>query len=129
MKVKGVVTQKYDKKRKLHRGDVIELSAEEKVVAVVKDAVAGMSEEGKTVCWAEGVTPDATPTVINAGDKFHGKYSNAKYKATGKVVIRTLNVKTDRVKPVKESSFSVDFCDCLDSLNQPELKVENFEIK
>ena len=129
MKVKGIVTQKYDKSRNLHRGDVIELTPEEKAVEAVKSAVSEMSVPGETMCWSEG-TDIPGPVSLNAnGEKFHGKYTNGTYRVSGKVVIRTLDVKTDRLKPIKESDFDLVFCDCLDALNQPDLKVESFNIK
>lgn len=128
MKAKGIVMQKHDKKRNLYRGDVIELSTEEKAVEAVKDAVKGESAPGETVCWAESIVIDSV-TANSKGEKFHGKYSNATYRASGKVVIRTLDAKRDKLKTSTERSFKLEFCDCLDPLNQPDLKVESFELK
>lgn len=129
MKVKGIVTQKYDKKRNLHRGDVIEFSADEKAILAVKDAVKQSSVLGETQVWAEGIVLDGNLTTSAKGEKFHKKYTNASYKTKGTVVIRTLNVKTNKLKPAVTHKFSIEFCDCLDELNQPELKVDSFELK
>lgn len=128
MKVKGIVTQKYDKKRNLYKGDVIELDADAKAVEAVKDAVKLQSVDGETMCWAESVEAGALATTPK-GDKFHNKYSNSTYRVSGKVVIRTLNLKNDKLQPAKEESFDIVFCDCLDALKQPDLKVEEFKIK
>lgn len=128
MKAAGIVTQKYDKKKGLYKGDVIELSPERKVIAAVKDAVKEQSKDGETVCWAEEVTVDEEPHTSSAGEKFFGKYNNQNYNATGKVVIRTLDVKKDKLTPVKNFKFKIQFCDCLDEINQPDLKVDTFTL-
>ena len=130
MKAKGLVNVKYDKKRNLVRGDVIELDNPSKILAAVKDAVGQkLSVDGECQCWPDEITIDENFSVTSKGEMFFGKYNNNHYKATGKVGIRTLNVKTDKLKPVKEHTYDIEFCDHLDALNQPDLKVISFNLK
>jgi len=129
MKVAGIVTAKYDKARGLVKGDVIELAVGDKIIEAVKEAVAQSSKSGKTQAWAENVL--VTPTSVHSnqkGDKFHGKYSHNHYKASGEVVIRTMDVERDKLLAAKKSKFEISFCDCLDEINQPDIKIDEFKI-
>ena len=129
MKAQGIVKSKFDKKRGLNYGDIIELEPKAKCIAAVKDAVAASSEKGETVCYAEDVTiDDKDLRFAPQGDQFFGKYNNNSYNVKGTVVIRTLDAKRDVLKTKKEHKFELVFCDCLDEINQPDLKVSTFKL-
>ena len=128
MKAQGIMKKKYDRKSGLNYGDIIELIPDRKVEEAVKDAVKGISKEGEAVCWAENIEVGSDLHFNSQGEKFFSKYNNNYYKASGKVVIRTLNAKTDKLRPAKTYKFKIEFCDCLDTINQPDLKVKEFSI-
>lgn len=128
MKIKGI-HRKPNRKTGKRAGDVIEYSPEEKIPLAVKEAVINQAPEGCQ--WL--------PCDI-AVDKFNfiplknkaiedKRFTSNAYSANGKVYIKTLVHKSDKLFPKKEHSFSIKFEDALDYLGQPDLEVTEFNLK
>ena len=126
MKIKGVYK---DKKRK---GEPIEYEPAEKVPLAVMDGLIKEAPKGE-VWYAEGgpkaISLDETKFQFTPRElKSKKKFANNAYKAEGKVKLRVLD-KKDKLRPVKEKTFKIEFCDCLDSWGQPELKITKFVLQ
>jgi hypothetical protein len=133
MKIAGVVTERFDKKTGLVKGDAIELTIDKKGEFALKEAVAEKSELGKSTKFVKEfkfLTP-VVPT--QKGERFFKKYSNNSYTVRGEVVISTIErhpiTKRETLLPDQKKTFVLTFCDCLSELNQPDLKVEKLELK
>lgn len=109
------------------RGEVKELSAEEKAAEAVKDAVAATAEEGY-LCYAEGIVITNVSTQSRGPRDDDKKFANNDYKAKGHVNIRRLKLDTDDLFPAKKHHFDIDFEDVLDQWGMPDIKVINFDI-
>lgn len=124
MKVKGIV-RKDDPKRKLKVGDVIELSTSEKGKIAVEEAIKEMNSTKEKNFYMTGSISEVNCQILGKkGDLFHGKYSNNSYKVDAKVDIRVLDKEKERLKKTMSKKITVHFSDCLDSINQPDLKVD-----
>lgn len=117
MKVKGV-----------HRdsskfGELIEMSAEEKVPKTLQNALSNHNEfTGRFSAWAR----DITLTGVNffpKGKLLKDKWQNNQYKATGTFSLHVRKLDPDRLLAPKKKKFSLEFEDCLDPIGLPDTKV------
>jgi len=133
MKIAGVVTSRFDKATGLSKGDAIELPVHKKGEFALKEAVAAMSDLGKSVKFVKSFTFLTPVTPTQKGERFFKKYSNNSYTVRGEVVISTIERhpvnKKETLLPDVKKTFTLTFCDCLSDLNQPDLKVEQIELK
>jgi len=120
MKIKGVSSVKG------RRGQVIEFSPEEKVPLAVKESINALSVVGKKICWAETITVDNLE-YSPIGTK-ESKYTTNSYKASGTVECRTQNTEKNRLYPVKQYKYKIEFVDVTDELGLPDLKIDKFEM-
>jgi hypothetical protein len=126
MKIKGTITKGKD------RGRPIEFSPEEKFSLAVKDAVKGKAPKDE-VWWAEDIevpkkhwvakkAPDAKRSLKDPN------FANNGYSGSGTCFVRRHELKTDKLRPRKKVKFKLEFCDCLDDLGLPDLKIEKFKL-
>lgn len=117
MKIKGI-----------HRdgknsGEIIELSAEEKVPLTLQDGISKYEEfEGKFLAWT------SSPSLSNVrfypkGELLKGRWQHNHYIATGSVVLHMRKLDPDRLLAPKKRTFLLEFEDCLDPIGQPDTKV------
>ena len=106
-----------------NQGEILELSAEEKVPLTLQDGLSKHSEfEGKCLVWF------TEPTLTNVnffsrGALLKGKWQNNLYKASGTAMFHMRKMSPDRILAPKRKKFSIEFEDCLDSIGQPDTKV------
>ena len=110
-------------------GEVIEYSPEEKVPAVLQDAVIDHeSFKDKEHVWVRDVKLDKLD-FISKGDPLKGKYANNRYDASGTFTIHRRSLKNDSLMQPRKRLFRVKFDDVCDSLGKPDLAVIEFELR
>jgi hypothetical protein len=112
-----------------NKGELIELSAEEKVPLVIQDALSDF-EEFKDIfaVWATGVQLKKVRFVSN-GKPLKDLWQNNKYFAEGQVVVNRRKLDPDRMYAPKTRSFTLSFEDCLDPMGQPDTKILTFKLE
>lgn len=121
MKIKQVIK---DGPRK---GSIKELSAEEKAIEAVKDAVAASVDSGY-LAYAEGIVITSVSTQSRGPRTDDKKYANNDYKAKGSVNIRRLKLATDDLFPAKKHQFDISFHDVTDEWGMPDIHITDFVI-
>ena len=115
MRIKGIKTGK-------NKGDVIELTPEDKLKEAVKMACSEGKHFDGYLTWATNIkTKDLN--VVSAGSPLKGKYANNLYTAAGSAAINFRNIAKDQVEPPKTMDFEVKFKDVTDSWGMPDLEV------
>lgn len=117
MKIKGI-----------HRdgttvGEIVELSAEEKVPLTLQDALSKHKEfEGKYLAWFTDISL-SNVNFFTKGDPLKGRWQNNQYKASGSAMFHLRKLDPDRLVAPKKRNFVLEFEDCLDPIGQPDTKV------
>lgn len=115
MKIKGVTKGK-------NPGDVVELSADEKVPLALLDAVISYPEfKDNYSSFTREVTVKSLNFVMK-GAPIKGMWQNNIYTAEGTVVVHRLDLKKNTPLQPKKYEFVLKFEDSLDSVNLPDLK-------
>lgn len=130
MKIAGVVRDRRPRKDGKRKGDVLELTKEEKVPLAVQDAVRDSSPDGEVWCTCKDgfelkdlkFVPNDVPHI---GKK---NFANNTYIAKGKVKWWKTWLHTQKKSKDTEAAFTVQFKDVLDDYGQPELKVTEFNM-
>ena len=112
---------------KRNRGEIIELSPEEKVTEALQ---AGLSR-GDAGGFDGFLVSVLKPSVALSGDvAFNPKgyalkktWQNNSYTARGKCKLRRHNIEKNYIMEPKDYSFEIKFEDSLDDLGQPDLKI------
>jgi threonine dehydrogenase-like Zn-dependent dehydrogenase len=127
MKIKGVYRANTKKNR---RGDIIELSPQEKVPHAVGDGLRALAPKG-TVYIVGRVQADA-PLVYPKSTPLHQivkkTFANNVYTAKGTVSYQKHTLSPDKIFPANTSKFMIEFEDVLDGIGQPDLKVKSFKL-
>ena len=128
MKIKGVV------RTRKNYGDIIEYSAEEKVYLALKDAVTTYPDfEGKHLTYTKSINL-STVTSSQKGELLKKMWQNNVYYAKGTAVLnrRSLRAQADGSFSMLEPlsvTFDIEFEDKLDSIGQPDLKINKVALK
>lgn len=116
MKIKGI------HRDGAHAGEVIELSAEEKVPLTLQEALSKHKDfDRKYVAWFTDLTISSV-NFFSKGTPLKNKWQNNLYKATGSATIHLRELNPDRLRPPKKRNFSLEFEDCVDPIGQPDTK-------
>ena len=119
MLIKGVTGGK-------DKGNPIEFSPAEKFQKAVEKFLNSAAEEGKMYLFEKAEVKESTFSKKGLGNN---GYSDNAYLAKGKVWYKTLDVKSDKLYPVKQSSFEIGFEDCCDEHGMPDLKLNDFKLQ
>jgi hypothetical protein len=104
-------------------GEIVELSAEEKVPLTLQDALARHKEfEGKSSAWFTDLSLTSVNFFPN-GNPLKGKWQNNHYKASGAIKLHLRRMDPDRLLAPKPKKFTIEFKDALDSIGQPDTEV------
>lgn len=110
-------------------GEVVELSAEEKVPLTLKDALAAYPEfEGKCIAWHTDLST-SNVNFYSKGSSAKNKWQNNHYVASGSALIHTRNLSPDKLLAPKKRNFNIEFEDCLDPIGQPDTRVIKFTLE
>ena len=111
------------------RGELIELSAEEKVPLVLQDALAEHPEfKDQYAVWSKEVQL-AKVRFTSKGKNLKDRWQNNKYFAEGRATIHKRRLDPDRLLAPKSQSFVLEFEDCLDPMGQPDTKILAFKLE
>jgi hypothetical protein len=117
MKIKGV------RRDGANLGDVIELSAEEKVPLTLQDGLSNFKEfEGKCLAWFTDLALQDV-SFSSKGAALKDLWQNNRYSATGRIMLHKRMLSPDRLVTPKPFRFSLEFEDCLDNMGQPDTLV------
>ena len=123
MKIKGI------QRDGVNNGEVIELSAEEKVPLTLQDGLSKYKEfEGKYLVWFTGCVL-SNVNFFPKGELIKGKWQNNHYKATGSAMFHLRKLDPDRLLSPKKRNFSMEFEDCTDPIGQPDTKVTKLTLE
>lgn len=104
-------------------GEIVELSAEEKVPLTLQDALARHKEfEGKAAAWFTDIALTSVNFFPN-GSLLKGKWQNNHYKAAGTIKLHLRKMDPDRLLAPKSKHFVIEFKDAVDSIGQPDTEV------
>ena len=124
MRIKGIAGGKNP--NGLRKGDVIELSPEEKVCAMAREQVVENSPEGyKYIPLSAEVVGNVQ---VVAGREVKGNSDPAQYIGEVIVKFRTLKLATDRLMPSKAMKVKVHCKDCKDDIGVSDLQVVDFKV-
>lgn len=120
MRIAGVQTGK-------NRGDVIELSPDQKVVEAVKLAAATAPEfSGFSVTVVEITV--AANSFQTQGPLLKKLWANNRYQASGSAKFWFRDQVKDKVHAPKTATWSIEFIDTLDNWKMPDLEVLSFKV-
>lgn len=128
MKIAGIVRNGKPRRDGKRKGDVIELSEEQKVPIAVQMAVSKGAADGEVWCTCRnGFEMKDLKFIKNDIDHLGKKnFANNTYSAKGKVLWWKTRLDSNKKSKAKEAEFKIQFKDCLDSYGQPEIKVTEF---
>jgi hypothetical protein len=122
MKVKGI------NKSGVSRGEVIELSQDEKVLPALKGAATMHEPWGMFSVWVSDNKVNKISSTVK-GDKLKRKWQNNHYFVEGSATFNFRNKEKDEIYPPKMHTYVMQFEDTTDHIGQPDLKVTKFEVK
>lgn len=123
MKIKGIAGGKHPTKKK---GEILELSPEEKLEIMAKEQVTEHSPEGiKYIPISAEVSGKVR---VMPGRVTKNKTEPAQYSGEVKVKYRALSLSTDRLKPTKEIKVSIHCKDCRDDMGVDDLEAMDFKV-
>lgn len=124
MKIKKIITGK-DK----NAGDIVELTAEEKVAPTLQDAIIEHPFfKGITHVWLRDVSVESV-NFSPRGDLFNKKWQNNSYTSSGVCTIHRRDLATDSLRQPLRYRFDIVFHDKLDSLGQPDTKTDKLDLE
>lgn len=113
------------------RGDIVELSFDEKTNLALKDALAnpsGWGDEWKgCLAYATEISIEKTDG-SSKGNPLKGMWLNNNYKARGTFKLNRRSKNADEILEGRKHNFVIAFHDCLDQEGIPDLKVVEFKI-
>ena len=116
-------------KNKKSRGDIIEMTPEDKVELAVKDAMAHHSKWfpnwGQKLAWCTKLKISDSRYSAK-GNLLKKRYANNSYTARGSLMAHLQEGHSIFEPRLRE--FEITFCDCLDDNGIPDLTVEKFKI-
>jgi hypothetical protein len=111
------------------KGELIELSAEEKVPLALQDALVECDEyKDKFAVWATHQQLKKVRFVSN-GKPLESRWQNNRYFAEGQVTVNRRKLDPDRLLAPQTKSFILEFEDCLDHIGQPDTKILTFKLE
>ena len=121
MKIAGIA----GKHPNVRKGEIIHLSAEEKVKSQAKQELSDNSEEGYKFLPTKAV-------VVGNVQEIKGRQTKEpepnQYIGTVLITYRPLRLADDRLFPEKSVTVKLHCCDCTDDLGMPDLKTLKFDI-
>lgn len=124
MKIRGIAGGKNP--HGLKKGDVIELSPEEKVCAMAREQVVESSPEGFKYIPLSAEVVGSVQVV--AGRELKNNPEPSQYIGEVVVKFRTLKLSTDRLMPSKAMKVKVHCKDCKDDIGVSDLQVVDFKV-
>ena len=122
MKFKGIAGGRHPS---LKKGDVIQLSAEEKVIAMAKEQISENSPEGVRRIPISAEILGEVQTI--SGRRDIKKPEPTQYISTLVIKYRVLKLSTDRIMPAKKVKVKVHCKDCHNDIGVPDLQVVDFK--
>lgn len=123
MKINGIAGGRHPSKKK---GDVIELSPEQKIEIMAKEQVVENSPEG--IKYIPISAEAIGKAKVMAGRVTKNKTEPAQYSGKVKVKYRALRLSDDRLKPTKEIKVKIHCKDCRDDMGVDDLEAVDFKI-
>lgn len=121
MKIAGIA----GKHPSLKKGEIIQLSAEDKVKSQAKQELSDNSDEGYKFLPTKAVVVGNVQEVKGRATK---DPEPSQYIGTVLITYRPLRLADDRLFPEKSKTVKIHCCDCVDSLGMPDLKTLKFEV-
>ena len=121
MKIAGIA----GKHPQMRKGDIIQLSAEDKVKSQAKQELSDQSEEGYKFLCTKAV-------IVGSVQEVKGRQTKDpepnQYIGTVLITYRPLRLSDDRLFPEKSKTVKIHCCDCTDDLGMPDLKTLKFDV-
>jgi hypothetical protein len=122
MKIKTVTKGK-------NAGEVVELSASEKVPLALQDALAEHKDyKGTYLAYVRDVRV-GNLNYSAKGSPLNGKWQNNVYRVEGSASFTFRDVVKNYLLHPKHMKFELQFEDCLDNLGQPDLKITLLDLR